>query len=103
MPRVFIVNKSGHDYKPAEKWGDLYPLTEGTVHPLQTDRIRKLIEGALSCSIKQDYLLLSGAPILNALAAVEFYRKHGLVNYLVYDAKQHNYVLREVHIDTGLC
>ena len=92
--RVYIPNLSGHNYLDAKRFGTLVALTEGNINPLTVDRLAYLCAERLGDSTEKDYLLLSGHQVINAIAATLLLVKHGLVNYLVYDAREKIYVRR---------
>ena len=53
MPRrkkVFIVNKSTHDFSPAEQYGDIVFLTEGIMDRYATNNIFRTFKNAMKDS-----------------------------------------------------
>jgi len=96
MSKVYIVNKSGHDFSQAEVYGELIILTQGTVNVFATDRLRDELRNKLKDSQEGDYLLLSGSGVLCALATLIMIELHGKVKWLLYNFKSHEYVVREV-------
>lgn len=98
MPRedrtVWIVNRSGHDYSEAEKYGKLKPLTIDDVNPLQVDRLAShLARGIGSFASEGDFLLISGTPIINGLAIHLWLRHFGSCKVLQWNAKARDYEL----------
>lgn len=94
-PIVWLVNRNaGHDYSGAEKYGDLVPLTEGLAHPFATDRFLALVHERLARFGEEDYLLLSGHLLLNAVALGYLARKFGWLRLLVLHMKSRTYVER---------
>ena len=97
MAKVFIVNKSAHDFSGAKKFGKLVFMTEGKMNRFNTnDMIRKFTE-AMKNSKKHDYILLCSLNVMNAIACSVFARKHGTLNLLLY--KDGEYVERNHVLD----
>lgn len=96
--KVWIVNEAGHDFSPAEEYGELKALTVGDVNPLKVDRIAYNLARGIGGFIddKEDYLLLSGTPILNALAVHLWLRKFPKCKILQWNAPKGEYALRAV-------
>ena len=93
--RIYIVNNSGHRYDLALELfpaAELISMTRGNVNPTQVDRLVYGLNEHIARSLESDYLLLSGAPILNALAAQLWILRHECCQFLIFDAKSQNYV-----------
>lgn len=103
MRKIFIVNKSGHNFSPALEFGDkLIYLTEGDIPRGKTNKAYRTICRRLENSEPTDYLLLSGLSIINTIAGAVFARKHGRLNLLIYKKKTGGpgfYISREINID----
>ena len=41
MPNVYIVNKSAHDFRPAEEFGDIIFLSEGPMNRYATNNMHR--------------------------------------------------------------
>lgn len=82
--KVFIINKGGHDYTPAEQYGSLIFLTEGTINVFAVSNMYRSMSEALNGSGPNDYILLCGPPTLQAIACSMFVYKHGRLNLLQY-------------------
>lgn len=92
MPRVFIPNKGFHDFSAAERFGELIYLTEDAIPTgLSVNQIYRLITNKMAESSSDDMLLICSLSILNAAAASVLARKHGCVNYLIYQASTDTY------------
>lgn len=95
-----MVNNSGHRYDLAL---DIVPgarfvyMTEGNINPTQVDRLTFQLTQAIAHSENTDFLLLSGAPILNALAGMLWISRHPACNLLIFDAKEQGYVRQVVN------
>lgn len=88
--RVYIAGLARHDYEPAKDYGDLVVVVSGQLDLSDVDAMRDIVTKALNRSEPDDYIILSGAPILGVLCVMEMLRRHGCVNVL-----QWNGVLRD--------
>lgn len=90
-PRVFIANYAGHDYTKAEAYGELKFVTKGFISFQSLDRVKFQVAEGLVGTRSEDWLVLSGTNIVNALAAVLWYVMHGKVKILNYDKSTGSY------------
>lgn len=97
MPKVYIPNRSFHDFTPAEAFGELVFLTEGWANRTLTNQLYRMVSEAMRDSQPDDMLLVSSLGILNAIAASILAVKHKRVNYLIH--VKGGYVLREIVLD----
>ena len=96
-PYVWIVNEAGHDYSRAESYGELKPLTVGDINPLQLDRLSyHLTRGVVGFTDAEDYLLISGTPVVNAVALHIWLVMHKMCKVLQWNAKRRDYELTEL-------
>lgn len=95
-PTVWIINKGGHTYRKAEKFGALVPVTTDKINPFRPDRLALEIASKLKHGYVEDFLLLSGPPIANALAICLWLRKFPTVNVLQWSANGREYELRTI-------
>lgn len=95
--RVFVTNLAGHDYTKAEKYGTIVPITHGYVSFQSLDRVKFQITEEINKTRPQDWLLLSGTPLLSVIAATVWFAIHHQINLLVYDQKD-NGKYRELKI-----
>ena len=94
-PTVWLVNRNaGHDYSAARQYGELVPLSEGLSHPFATDRFLETIHERLAHFGQEDYLLLSGHLLLNAVVIGYLARRFGWLRLLVLHMKSRTYVER---------
>lgn len=98
--RVFVTNYAGHDYETAKSYGEIYWITRGYVSFQSLDRVKFLITEQVVKSDKDDWLLLSGTPIISVIATLVWYAIHKKVKLLVYDRKGHG-EYRELIITEG--
>jgi hypothetical protein len=94
MNRVFVINKSCHDFSKAQAWGQLVYLTEGNLNRYNTSSMFRQFEEAIKSSSSTDYLLLSGMTIMSTLAAAMFAAKHHRLNLLIWKSDKQDYIER---------
>ena len=97
MPKVYIVNKSSHDFSKAEQFGELVFCTEGRMNRFGTNDMVRKFKDAMEGSKKTDYILLCSLNVMNSLACSVFARKHGALNLLLY--KEGDYIERNHLLD----
>lgn len=97
MPRVFVVNRSGHDLSKAQQFGELSFLSEGPMSRYATNNIHRQFREGLKESSPDDYLLLCGLNVMNCIACTEFSFKHGKLNLLLF--KDGRYIERNLIFD----
>lgn len=90
-PVVWLVNEGGHDYTQAEKFGRLMPMTTGSVNPFNPDRLMVMIGHRLKVAAADDFLGISGSPILNALALTMWLARFGSCNVLLWSHRDKEY------------
>lgn len=93
MPRtVWVANDAGHDTSDAERFGEVKPLTLGTVNPLQLDRLNYHIARGIAKYVQpDDYLLISGTPMVSSSALLIWILFHNKCNLLQWNAKRRKY------------
>ena len=84
MRKVFIVNKSTHDFSAATEFGDLIYLSEGSINRFNTSRIYRAFYPILKNSHEEDYILITGLTVMNLVAAFIFAMKHKRLNLLLF-------------------
>ena len=97
MAKVYVVNNTNHDYSKAEQYGELVYITKGKVPIFKTNTVRAMLEKGLVKFTKDDYLLISGPAIVSVMAATILYNNFDTVKFLVFDAKQQDYVVRHLN------
>jgi hypothetical protein len=90
MPRVYIPNKTHHDVSSAVKYGELVVLTEGTMNRYKVHDLARVFEEGLSDSAPDDFLMVSGLPIVVGICSAYFAAKHGRVNYLLWNGQSYD-------------
>jgi len=94
MPRVYIVSRSAHDFTNAEQFGKLVTLSEGPINRYSVNNIHRQFHSILKHSDPDDYILVCGLGIMNAVAASIMTALHGKVNFLLF--KQGEYLPRNL-------
>ena len=97
MAKVYVVNNANYDYSKAEQYGELVYVTKGKLPIFRTSTVRAMLEKGLVKFTKDDYLLISGPAIVSVMAATILYNKFDTVKFLVFDAKQQDYVVRHLN------
>ena len=82
--KVFIVNKSYHDYSEAEKFGELVFMSEGSINRYSASKIFRIFEPFIKESKKTDYVLLTSMTIMCSIICGMFGAKHGRLNLLLH-------------------
>lgn len=101
MLKVYITNWGPHmneSLMQLEKEGyQLIKLTEGNIDVFGTDRLRYDIERQFRETgiTKDDFLLLSGSPVIGGISTALMMLMTGRVNYMIYGAKLKDYTKRE--------
>ncbi len=85
MKTVYVVNKSGHDFTAAEKFGELVYLTEGIVEWSGVTKMYRMFAAGLETSKPGDFILLTGLSVMNVVACSCFAYKHGKINLLLWN------------------
>lgn len=97
-PVVWLANDGGHDYEEAKSFGTIIPLTAGSVNIFRLDRLMVNLTIRLQQAKPQDYLLISGLPLLNALIVAIMLEKFGKIRILQWANKARKYV--ELNLDS---
>jgi len=95
--RVFILNRGGHDYSRAERFGTLVYCSEGLLAKYDIGKMVRILSDAMSDSTAEDYLLLTSLSSLCSVACALFAMKHRRLNLLIF--KDGDYVERRVLLD----
>jgi hypothetical protein len=101
MLKVYIINFGPHmneSLMQLEKDGyQFIKLTEGNVDVFGTDRLRYDIEKIFRDTgiTKDDFLVLSGSPVISCIATGLMMLMTGQVNFMIYGAKLKDYSKRE--------
>ena len=95
MPnKVFIVNKSHHDYSDASKYGDIVFLSEGLVNRFNTNQMVREFSDLMEDSRPTDHIVLCSLNVMNSIATAVFAHRHGTLNLLLF--KDGKYIERNL-------
>lgn len=95
--KVFVVNKSGHDYSEAKKYGKLVYLTTGHLRADKVNSFYRDIAEKMRDSSPNDFVLITSLPILCSVACSIMSFLHGRINLLLF--KDGKYRVRTVKLD----
>jgi len=84
IKRVYIVNKSSHDFGPAEKYGKAVFLSEGSMNRYATNSMIRQFTEAMELSNPEDYIVPCSLNVMNSIACAIFAHKHGCLNLLLF-------------------
>jgi len=97
MPKVFIVNKSAHDFSPAEQFGEIVFLSEGPMNRYSTNNMHRLFTASMKGSKKEDHIVPCSLNVMNSIACALFAVKHKRLNLLLF--KNGEYLERNLVFD----
>lgn len=92
--KVYVVNKSSHDFSKAEKFGNLVYMTRGRMNRFATNDMIRQFEDAMYDSKAEDFLLPCSLNVANILAAAVFVAKHKRLNLLLHKPTTGEYLER---------
>lgn len=84
MKRVYIVNKSAHDFSEADKYGEVIFLSSGSMDRYATNNMLRVFSEAMVDSGPEDYIVPCSLNVMNSIACAVFAKKHGTLNLLLY-------------------
>ena len=82
--KVFIVNKSSHDFRTAEAFGEVIYLSEGPINRYATNSMMRQFSDVMKDSEGSDYIVPCSLNVMNSLACAIFAHKHGRLNLLLF-------------------
>ena len=94
MPKVFIINDSGHDYSEAKKYGELVYLTKGKVASYATTQHYRNFSEKMKDAKPEDYILITSLASMNCIAGWIIGTLGFPLNLLIY--KDDRYVVRRI-------
>ena len=95
--KVYIVNKSAHDFSSALEFGKLVFMSEGRINRFGTNDMIRKFQDAMRNSESTDYLLPCSLNTANIMAAAVFALKHKRLNLLLFKPATGEYISR-VHV-----
>jgi hypothetical protein len=90
--KVFIVNKSNHDFSAAISYGELVFLSEGQMSRYATNNMFREFSELMADSSPSDHIVPCSLNVMNCVACAIFARKHGTLNLLLF--KEGKYIER---------
>ena len=81
---VYIVNKSSHDFKPAEAYGEIIFLSEGPMQRYAVNSMYRQFSEVMSLSEENDYIVICSLNVMNSIACAIFAHKHSRLNLLLF-------------------
>ena len=97
MNKVFIVNKSAHDFSVAKEYGEVVFLSEGPMNRYSTNNMHRLFSSVMEGSNAEDYIVPCSLNVMNSLACALFAVKHRKLNLLLF--KEGKYLERNIVFD----
>jgi len=82
--KVYVPNRSYHDFSEAIRFGELIYLTAGKISILSIGRMYRTFMPIIQASTKEDYILVSGPSVMTSILCSMFSIKHGVLNLLIY-------------------
>ena len=92
MNKVFIVNKSSHDFSAAKHYGEVIYLSEGPMNRYSTNNMCRVFLDKMKDSTPDDYIVPCSLNVMNSIACAIFAHKHGKLNLLLF--KDGSYIER---------
>lgn len=96
MPTVYVVNRGGHDYSEATKYGHIVFLSEGPLNKYAVSQIYRKFAMQLRTSSPDDFILLTGLTGMACIACSCFAFLHGKLNMLLF--KNGRYIDRKLNL-----
>jgi len=94
MTRVYIVNKSAHDFSEAEHFGKIVFVTEGRLNRFNINDMHRQANEVLKNSRDKDFIVPCSLNVLNSIVCATFAVKHKKLNLLLF--KQGVYIERNI-------
>jgi hypothetical protein len=94
MGKVYVVNKSAHDFSEARLYGEVVFLSEGPMNRYATNNMHRRFTQLLQHSSKDDYIVPCSLNVMNSIACAIFAKLHGCLNLLLF--KDGKYIERNM-------
>ena len=99
IPTVWLVNEGGHDYSDLARFGNVIPVTTGSVNPFNPGRLLVAIQHRLQLAKETDYVAISGLQILNGLVMVFWLMRFERIQLLQWSTRQSRYECKDITRD----
>lgn len=96
MNKVYIVNKSAHDFSAAEAYGELIFLSEGPMNRYAINNMHRFFTDKMKGSTEKDYIVPCSLNVMNSISCAIFAVKHRCLNLLLF--KGGEYIERNIRI-----
>ena len=98
MPKVYIINKSAHDYSSATQYGELVFITQGLIDSYNLNlTFRQALTTLQDYNPQEDYILLTGLSSTNLIVGWVLGHLKCDINVLLY--KDGEYITRRLTFD----
>jgi hypothetical protein len=94
MNKVYVVNRSSHDFSEANKYGEIVFLSEGPMNRYATNNMTREFKEHMKDSGPEDYIVPCSLNVMNSIACAIFAYKHGRLNLLLF--KERTYLERNI-------
>jgi len=94
MNKVYVINKSSHDFSSAKKFGKLVYCSEGQMNRFNTNDLIRKFSDVMRNSSENDYILPCSLNVANTIAGAIFASKHRKLNLLLFKPSTGEYVER---------
>ena len=84
MSHVYVVNRSAHDFSPAEKFGQIIFLSEGPMNRYSTNNMHRRFTEVMKDSNEHDYIVPCSLNVMNSIASSVFAVMHRRLNLLLF-------------------
>ena len=95
--RVYILSDGGHDYRAAERFGDLVICSEGQLHKDDISQMYRILTDSLADAREDDFILVSSLTSLCMVASAIMANRFGQVHLLIY--KDGRYEARDLLLE----
>lgn len=90
---VYVSNfQPDKNFQSAEKFGEVVYMSKGFIDLKNITKVRKIFERWLEEATQEDYIILTGPAVINALVIMLWFNKFGYVNILSWDTRSPRYV-----------
>jgi hypothetical protein len=94
--KVYIPNRSGHDFSDSLRYGTPEYITAGEVNRFSIGHIARKWAAKLVDSHRDDYILITSLTILTVIGAALFGYLHGKLNILIF--RNGKYIARTIDL-----
>lgn len=109
VKKVFIVNDSGHDFRAAERYGELVVMTKDMIPRTAVRGMYNSVKEFLDDSHPDDWIILTSLTTICSVVCAYFGYLHGRLNLLIHISTnrpegkyiQKNLVFRRIEEENG--